>query len=84
MSQSPQGQSRVCPTRIDDRPVLFAHRVSAAGCQGRQRGSYHKCYTCVFNNARAGQNRKAALSGKGAPTESGGVDRPQLVAARAE
>ena len=84
MSQSPQGQSRVCPTRIDDRPALFTHKVSAAGCQDRQRGLYHKCYTCVFNNAWAGRNRKASPSREGTPAASGAVDRPQLVAAKAE
>lgn len=52
MSQPPQGQSRVCPTRIDDRPILFAHKVSKGQCQDRQRGRYHKCYTCAYNNAQ--------------------------------
>lgn len=40
-----------CPTRIDGAPVLFAHKVSQAQCQDRQRGQYHKCFTCVHNNA---------------------------------
>lgn len=84
MSQSPQGQSRVCPTRTDDRPVLFTHRVSTAGCQERQRGRYHKCYTCAFNNAWAGRNRKPSLSREGIPAKSGAIDKPQRVAAKAE
>lgn len=42
---------RSCPTRIDGAPVLFAHKVSAGQCQDRQRGRYHKCFTCAFNNA---------------------------------
>ena len=41
---------RVCPTRIDGSPVLFAHRVDTSRCQERQRQRYHKCFTCAFNN----------------------------------
>jgi hypothetical protein len=44
---------RMCPTRIDRASVLFAHKVSVAQCQDRQRGHYHKCFTCEFNNARS-------------------------------
>ena len=39
-----------CPTRIDGHSVLFAHQVTEAMCQKRQRGQYHKCFTCVHNN----------------------------------
>jgi len=42
---------RQCPTRIDGSGVLFAHKVNQAQCQDRQRGRYHKCFTCAFNNA---------------------------------
>ena len=42
---------RQCPTRIDGSGVLFAHRVSKGQCQDRQRGRYHKCFTCAYNNA---------------------------------
>jgi hypothetical protein len=59
---------RQCPTRIDGQPVLFAHKVNLGQCQDRQRGHYHKCFTCVFNNALAGQPRfsedDAHLSGE--------------------
>ena len=48
---SPNGHSRVCPTRIDGVAALFSHRVSVEQCQDRQRGRYHKCFTCVHNNA---------------------------------
>ena len=41
---------RVCPTRIDGSPVLFAHKVDVPRCQERQRQRYHKCFTCAFNN----------------------------------
>jgi hypothetical protein len=47
------GALRICPTRIDRAPVLFAHRVIANLCQDRQRGHYHKCFTCSWNNAWA-------------------------------
>lgn len=56
---------QVCPTRIDGSPVLFAHRVSAGQCQDRQRGHYHKCFTCAYNNnyvATRGRTEAAALS----------------------
>lgn len=48
---SPNGHSRVCPTRIDGAAALFSHRVSVEQCQDRQRGRYHKCFTCAHNNA---------------------------------
>ena len=48
---SRNGDLRVCPTRIDHAPVLFAHKVIANQCHDRQRGHYHKCFTCAWNNA---------------------------------
>ncbi|MBL8859799.1 MAG: hypothetical protein JNL28_14930 [Planctomycetes bacterium] len=42
---------QLCPTRIDGATVLFAHKVNRAQCQDRQRGQYHKCFTCAHNNA---------------------------------
>lgn len=45
-------QSRSCPTRADGTEVLIAHRITEQTCQERQRGMYHKCYSCVFRNAR--------------------------------
>ena len=50
MADSPNGL-RACPTRIDGTAVLFAHKVTDAQCQDRQRGRYHKCFTCAYNNA---------------------------------
>lgn len=51
---------QMCPTRIDGAPVLFAHKVTQAQCQDRQRGSYHKCFTCAFNNAYVAKHGKPA------------------------
>jgi hypothetical protein len=48
---SPSGELHVCPTRIDRTPVLFAHKVTNGQCQDRQRGHYHKCFTCVWNHS---------------------------------
>ena len=48
MANRPALQS--CPTRVDGAPVLFAHKVSRGQCQDRQRGRYHKCFTCAYNN----------------------------------
>lgn len=47
---------QLCPTRVDGAPVLFAHKVTAGQCQDRQRGHYHKCFTCAFNNAYVAKN----------------------------
>lgn len=83
MSQS-RGQSRVCPTRIDERPVLFTHKVSLTQCQDRQRGRYHKCFTCVYNNAWASSqvsSRKATPSPQKA-SEASPVGTGAVAAAR--
>lgn len=48
--------TRVCPTRSDGTAVLFAHRVAQSTCQDKQRGRFHKCYTCAYNNAYVAQH----------------------------
>jgi len=48
---SPDFGLQMCPTRIDGHRVLFAHKVTSGQCQDRQRGHYHKCWTCTHNNA---------------------------------
>lgn len=47
---------RLCPTRVDGAAVLFAHKLTLPQCQDRQRGRYHKCFTCVYNNAYVAAN----------------------------
>lgn len=84
MSQPPHGQSRVCPTRTDDRPALFTHKVSPAQCQDRQRGCYHKCYTCVFNNAWVASNGQPGKHKGSAPAEAGAGEKPELIAVPVE
>ena len=54
---------QMCPTRIDGHAVLFAHKVTSSQCQDRQRGHYHKCWTCAHNNAVVAHN------GHATPTE---------------
>jgi len=56
---SPDFGLQMCPTRIDGHRVLFAHKLTQAQCQDRQRGQYHKCWTCVHNNALASKNGQA-------------------------
>lgn len=68
MSELPQGL-QLCPTRIDAAPVLFAHVVSPQMCQQRQRDHYHKCFTCVHNNAQA-QRAQPALAARPLPPKS--------------
>ena len=43
---------RACPTRQDGVSPLFQHRLTASQCQSKQRGMYHKCFTCAHANAR--------------------------------
>lgn len=50
-----------CPTRIDGAAALFAHKVTQAQCQERQRGQYHKCFTCVFNNSYVAKHGPPAV-----------------------
>jgi hypothetical protein len=84
MSQSPgtqaNGHNRTCPTRVDERPVLFAHKVTTAQCQDRQRGRYHKCFTCAHSNAwvaaKGGKPVRAAADST--PQESKLGSRAQL------
>jgi hypothetical protein len=56
---------QLCPTRVDGAPVLFAHKVTQGQCQDRQRGQYHKCFTCIYNNAHAAQGEKQVAVGAG-------------------
>jgi hypothetical protein len=53
MPNPPQGM-HLCPTRTNDEPVLIAAMITLATCQQRQREHFHKCPTCVHNNARNG------------------------------
>ncbi|MFT5050044.1 MAG: hypothetical protein ACI8QZ_001438 [Chlamydiales bacterium] len=57
--------SRVCPTRVDHTPALFAHIVSAGHCQKRQRSLYHKCFTCAYNNDHVSLNGLPPTPGMG-------------------
>ena len=49
MPNTPPGM-RVCPTRVDGEEALFAHVISVATCQERQRGHFHKCPGCSHRN----------------------------------
>jgi hypothetical protein len=44
---------RSCPTRADGTEVLIAHTIPIATCQDRQRGMYHKCFSCAYHGAGA-------------------------------
>ena len=72
---TPHGHNRICPTRTDGVEILFAHKVTLTQCQDRQRGLYHKCYTCEHNNARGATPAAKAL----APNSLGvKAERPKL------
>jgi hypothetical protein len=47
-------EARQCPTRAEGPQPLFQHRVTVGQCQSKQRGLYHKCFTCVHANDRRG------------------------------
>jgi hypothetical protein len=47
---------RQCPTRRDGRAALFTHRVTEPECQSRQRGMFHRCFTCAYNNSWVARN----------------------------
>jgi hypothetical protein len=66
MPETNQGL-QLCPTRIDRAAVLFAHKVTQAQCQDRQRGQYHKCFTCAYNNAYVSLHGKPARDAAPAP-----------------
>ena len=51
-----EDHARICPTRTNGAEVLFTHKVTVEQCQDRQRGRYHKCYTCAFNNGWVASN----------------------------
>lgn len=55
---------QLCPTRIDGQPQLLAHKVTRGQCQDRQRGRYHKCFTCAYNNAYVEQHGEPAVAGE--------------------
>ena len=41
-----------CPTRVDGETPLIQHRLTQGQCQSKQRGLYHKCFTCSNANGR--------------------------------
>ena len=43
-------EDRACPTRTDGAAPLFQHRLTTAQCQSKQRGMYHKCFSCAHSN----------------------------------
>ncbi|MFT7171458.1 MAG: hypothetical protein ACI80K_004612 [Paracoccaceae bacterium] len=43
---------RACPTKLDGVMPLFQTRVTVSKCQSKQRGMYHKCFSCAHSNAR--------------------------------
>lgn len=47
-----EAELRNCPTRADGAPVRIAQRIQVPQCQERQRGLYHKCFTCEHANGR--------------------------------
>jgi hypothetical protein len=64
---------RVCPTRADGVEALMAHTISIAECQKRQREHFHKCPTCVHQNANAAAPVVAfAAASREAPKPNGG------------
>ena len=49
---APAVETRACPTRAEGPTPLFQHTLTVSQCQSKQRGLYHKCFTCAHANAR--------------------------------
>ncbi len=49
---APGAELRACPTRAEGPTPLFQHSLTVSQCQSKQRGLYHKCFTCLHANAR--------------------------------
>ena len=61
MHTTPAGM-RLCPTRVDGAQTLVAHTITQDLCQARQCEHYHKCPTCRYLNARAGEREQGAAA----------------------
>lgn len=48
----PAVETRACPTRAEGPTPLFQHTLTVSQCQSKQRGLYHKCFTCAHANGR--------------------------------
>lgn len=44
---------RLCPTRTGGAHSLIAHWITPVTCLERQRGNYHKCFTCQYRGLAA-------------------------------
>jgi hypothetical protein len=53
LSLASQSETHTCPTRRDGAEGLIAQTVTSALCQTRQRGGYHKCWSCANRNSQA-------------------------------
>lgn len=48
--ESPPDALLSCPTRSDATEALISQTIARGACQSRQRGRYHKCWTCEHRN----------------------------------
>lgn len=53
MAENPPANRRQCPTRADGVVPLIVHWIPPSTCLERQRGHYHKCYTCLYRGKGA-------------------------------
>ncbi len=67
MSVANEPEKRQCPTRRDGGDALICHWIDPATCQRRQRQHYHKCHTCVHQNAQGASPVRAGLPPREAP-----------------
>ena len=75
MESTPNPNTLSCPTRPDDVEALIAQTITGSMCQSRQRGLYHKCWSCAHRNG-AEHRRPApvlAMSSKPARIEAEAV-----------
>lgn len=64
MAEGPADDKRLCPTRTSGASSLIAQLITPDVCLERQRGSYHKCFTCQYQ----GLSAVASLSPPPKPT----------------
>ena len=83
MSVAP-GNQRQCPTRQDGRVALFTHRVTEPECQSRQRGMFHRCFTCAHNNTWVARHGLPAQAEEAAPEVAAAAPPPPSPGAAGE
>lgn len=60
MAQPTHERRRQCPTRCGGTHSLIAQAITVATCFERQRGNYHKCFSCEYRGLDSNAQLPAA------------------------